>query len=163
MAENDLQFTLQAPLQILPPTEGKVRFFLEIHNRYRWLLKMGGQSMVLLKRKWQGVRCSCWDPVRKQTSTTECPECLGTQFIGGYHDPINLLVSFVTPSTRKIVRFDHGAWKEQEATSWMAHEPEIIERDILVDQNNKRYEIVSVTPTIWRGAVLRQNFTYKFL
>jgi hypothetical protein len=163
MQPGDFNTSLQGPLQPLPPTTGKVRFFAEIHNRYRWLLKMGGVKVILLKRKLTGKRCVCWDPVRKSPDPVGCKECFGTGWYGGYDSPVEILASFVAPATKRIRWWDHGVWKEQEASSWMAHEPEITSRDILVNEKGERFEIVTVTPTIWRGHVLRQMFDYRLL
>ena len=88
----------------------------------------------------------------------------GTGFIGGYHTPIQITVSFVNPAQKatKMQRF--GMWFEFEPKSWSLWEPNLLDRDIIVRQdNNERFELTSIEATRWRGLPLRQNFDLRLL
>jgi hypothetical protein len=129
---------------------------------------MGGTVVTLLKRRYSGTLCPLYDPLRSQhpqrTNAAASDPCYGTGFIGGYHSPIDLLVSFVTPVMKKATRREMGMWFDFEPKNWALWEPNLLDRDILVRKDTgQRFEIVDVTRTSWRGLTLRQNFDTRML
>jgi hypothetical protein len=53
------------------------------------LERLNGVKIAILKRKTFGPRCSyCYNPDTKDTIISQCPECFGTSFKGGYHVPV---------------------------------------------------------------------------
>jgi len=150
-------------LQFLPPIEDKEKYLAEIRNRHVWLLKMGGEKVMYLKRRWEGDRCTaCWDSVRRQSTKEGCLICYGTGFVGGYYNPIEMTVSLISPASKKVLIQDHGMIIERMQSSWTLWEPQLQPRDIFVLMlDGRRIEVTEVTPTKWRGIILRQNFEYR--
>jgi len=154
--------------QILPKTNVNPRWFLEIRKRYRWLLEMGGVKVILLKRRWSGTLCPNYDPLRNQhrqyTSASYDDPCYGAGFIGGYHTPLEISISFESPVVKKATLHEFGLWFEFEPKNWTLWEPNLLDRDIIVrPDTGERFEVTELTRTTWRNLVLRQNFDLRLL
>jgi hypothetical protein len=53
------------------------------------LSRLNGVKVALLKKKTFGPRCTyCYNPDTKDTLVSQCPNCYGTSYVGGYHDPV---------------------------------------------------------------------------
>jgi hypothetical protein len=52
-----------------------------------------GLPGVLLKRKEWGTPCNCVDYETGESENTQCPDCLGTNIVGGYYAPIDCMVN----------------------------------------------------------------------
>lgn len=155
-------------LQFLPKTHVNPRWFLEVRRRSKWILEMGGIPIILLKRRWSGTLCPLYDNIRGSHRTLSSPltpdPCFGTNFVGGYHTPIKILISIVNPAIKKVSRKDAGMWMEMEPKSWSLWEPNLLDRDVILRvDTGERFELTDVTRTIWRGMVLRQMFDLKLL
>jgi len=152
-------------LQILPNTNNKGShnkefYFLSIRNRYKWLLDMSGEKVLLYKRKYEGTRCPNFDQVRKTNQQHEQDlVCYGTGYVGGYFKPIEIVVSLLTPVTQQVVLEEYGRRRVFKPTSWTLWEPLITTGDILVKRNNQRLWITDVSVTKWKSYILRQNFS----
>lgn len=154
-----------AHLQILPGTgnrgpHSKERYFLEIRNRHKFLLEMGGERVLLLKRKYAGDRCSKFDQVRKTNQQHgQDTECYGTGFVGGYFKPIEIFVSLIAISEVQITTEEYGRRRTYAPTSWTLWEPSLNTGDVLIRKNGQRLQVDTVTPTRWKSFVLHQKFT----
>jgi len=146
------------PLSYLPNPDIGDWFLEEIRNREKLILDMGGEPVKLLKRRWEGTKCTvCYDEVRRQAES-DCLTCYGTGIVGGYYPQINITVSLVNPATRTLVIQDHGVKREVTPRCWMQWEPTIQGKDLIVTRQNARLWIQNVTPTLWKGLVIHQNF-----
>lgn len=139
------------------------KWYLEIRKRHMWLLQMGATKCKLFKRKWSGTKCSNWDPLRKiEDPSNSDTICFGTGFVGGYHTPMDISVSFINPAAKVTRSMDFGYWQEFEPRNWTLWEPNLLDRDLIVNLvTGERFEITNVTRTTWRGLVLRQNFELR--
>ena len=149
------------PLQYLPPTDNMTHWMSEIRTRYRWLLRMGGEKIWLLKRKWVGDVCPvCWDTIRNAARKSEkCESCFGTGFVGGYYKPIQIIASLISGgSSERVVIYEYGMRREYPMRSWTLWTPRLRNKDIIVRSNGQRHWLQNVTPTRWRGVFLRQGF-----
>ena len=152
-------------LQYLPSTgnrgpHSKERYFLEIRNRNRWLLDMGGERVFLYKRRYAGVRCPNFDQVRKSSQQHgQDTICYGTGYTGGYFKPIEIWVSLVegAPETASIK--EYGRVREFTPRSWTLWEPLLQNGDFLVRRNGQRLWITEVTLLKWKHFVTHQNFS----
>ena len=56
-------------LQILPSVEDRVdplsNRFLDMREKFRWMMAMGGERVLLYKRRFEGDLCTQYDPVRR--------------------------------------------------------------------------------------------------
>lgn len=51
-----------------------------------------GIELCIYKRRHWGEQCTeCFDAVLETSTTANCAECLGTGFVGGYWNPVNIL------------------------------------------------------------------------
>ena len=141
-------------------THGFERYFLEIRNRERWLLSAGGEKVLLLKRKYDGVRCPNFDQVRK-TNQQHGQDliCYGTGFVGGYFKPIEIYVSLLGGAPEQIVSYEYGRKKTFLQSSWTLWEPFLSSGDLICRKNGERLEITSVQRRNWRSYTLHQDFT----
>jgi len=153
--------------QYLRSTKINPRWFLEIRRRHKWLLEMGGTKVWLLKRKYSGQLCPNFDQLRnqhRQMAVGTVDPCYGTKYLGGYHTPINIMISFVNPKVRSVKFKEYGVEIDYTATNWTLWEPNLLDRDIIVRvDNGERYEILNITRTSWRGVILSQRFDLRLI
>ena len=57
-------------------------------QRLEMLIQSTGEPAVLLRRKWTGELCPCYDGNRGQAKN-RCPVCFGTGYVGGYIRYVN--------------------------------------------------------------------------
>lgn len=144
------------------PNEDDTEFFLEIRNRDLNVLQRDGQWVWYFKQRAEGERCPHWvDTLHQCKNGKNCPICKGTGLVNGYYDPVKILVRLVG-SARKLTQYQHGLQIEYQARSWTVWTPILANRDIIVTNDGRRYEILDVTPSIIRGGVItHQDFTIK--
>lgn len=152
-------------LQILPNVRNRGSYdldwiYVSILQRCKWQLLMSGEAVILYQRKWTGIRCDCWDPVRMQASVdSPCSDCFGVGYKSGYYRPLTIYVSLLSPVQIQNVVQEEGVRKSFKPTSWSLHEPTFKNGDFIVRQNGERHWIVDVNPTRWRSKILRQLFS----
>jgi hypothetical protein len=124
------------------------------NQRQEMLLSMTGEPVVLLRRKWTGITCSCYLP-SSETADDRCPRCLGTKFIVGWEQYFNprssdgrIMVRF-SPADDDLKSQEAGLESELITDCWTLTVPTVKDRDIIIrfDQDGNeefRYEILSV-------------------
>lgn len=145
------------------PDEDDTSVFLEIRNRDLNILQRDGQWVWYFKQRAEGQRCPYWvDTLHQCKNGKNCPVCHGTGLAqGGYYDPVKILVRLVG-SNRTLKQYQHGLQIEYQARSWTVWTPILANRDIIVTNDGRRYEILDVTPSIIRGGVItKQDFNIK--
>ncbi len=136
----------------------KVRgLYLQDRNtqRLEMMLNVTGEPVVLLKRKWTGIRCSCFR-LNQEHHEGRCSKCFATGFVGGYDQ-----YYYPRRSDRRIMmRFgatvddltikQYGLEQNFVPNCWTLVIPAIKDRDVLIRFNEDnteefRYEVVNVT------------------
>lgn len=151
-------------LQILPAVEDRadplVNRFLDMREKFRWMMAMGGERVLLYKRMYAGTLCSQFDTVRRQhRQDPSDTECFGTNFVGGYFGPFAIFVSLKTAASQQRIRIEEqGLRREFITTSWALWEPKLNNKDFIVRRNNQRLWLNYVEETKWRHHILRQIF-----
>jgi len=150
-------------LQILPSISERVdplvARFLDIRERLRWMLGMGGERVLLYKRMYTGERCSQFDTIRRQhRNDGNDLECFGTNFKGGYYGPFDIFVSLSTVAPQQIVIKEQGMRRQFISTHWALWEPKLDSKDFIVRRNGQRLWVVDIQQTKWRHHLLRQLF-----
>lgn len=150
-------------LQILPAIEDRVdppvERFLDMRDRLRWLLAMGGERVLLYKRLYAGTLCPNYDTVRRQHRTDPNDTiCFGTNFVGGYFGPFEIFASISTVAKQRIRLYEQGLRREFNSTQWALWEPRLDNKDFIVRRNGQRLWINNVQQTKWRHHLLRQLF-----
>jgi len=124
-------------------------------RREEMLLEITGEPVVFVRRKWTGIRCSCFRH-NNQHPDARCHNCYGTGFETGYDQYFNqrrsdrrILVRF-DPTTDDLLQMDRGLTQEFKPTGWTITVPAIKDRDFIIRFNEDgtdefRYEVLNVT------------------
>ncbi len=152
-------------LQILPShlnrgPHNRERYFLDIRNKERWILEGGGERVLLLKRKHEGTRCPNFDNVRRRDRKHGFDtECFGTGFVGGYFQPIEIMISLISGGVEQITWEATGKRRISVRRSWTLWEPLLQNGDIIIRKvNSQRLRITNVYPHRWHSYLLHQSF-----
>jgi len=120
---------------------------LALKSRY------GGRQFVALKRKTYGDTCaSCWDSYLQRRTEDFCATCYDTGISGGFYQPI-AFQAMMSASPKRQQMMLWGGWRDGDAVIFTTHYPRFEARDIIVDLNNRRWEVVQVR-TIEKGLVV---------
>ena len=151
-------------LQVLPSTLNKERYLYEIRNRSKWVLLMGGERVLLYKRRWDGARCPKFDKVRMQHPQVEtCDVCYGTGYVQGYLRPIEIYVSLASPVPQQLEIQETGIRRTYLPVTWTLWEPGLASKDMFVRRNGERHWIINVQETRWHHHVLRQILSTELI
>lgn len=140
---------------------GKVRscglnFYERLYQRNELLLRATGEPVVLLRRKWTGEMCPCFDR-RRGRADARCPACFGGGFVGGFVRFVNLkepdgrIFIKINPTEEDLNLEEQGLFQSHVPSCWTLPSPTVRDRDILVrydphtGKESWRYEIQNVT------------------
>jgi hypothetical protein len=154
-----------AHLQILPSINDRVdplvERFLDMREKLRWMLAMGGERVLLYKRLYSGELSPYYDPIRKTVKADPTDFIgYGTPFVGGFYGPFEIFVSLQSGSTpQQITSYDQGLRRTFNAVgNWALWEPQLNNKDFIVRRNNQRLWITDVDISKWRHHVLHYSF-----
>lgn len=134
-----------------------MNLFDRMLNREEVLLDQTGEPIILLKRIWDGAKCSCSDSRRMHPKIKACKKCFGTGYAGGYaqynyrrREDGRVMLAF--GDTMEDLKLGPHTHLEQsyEPAAWTLPNPAIRDRDLIVrfDFNNDAeyiYEVLDVT------------------
>lgn len=124
-------------------------------QRQELLLNFTGEPVVLVKRLWKGIVCSCVES-NKESPEARCPYCFSTGFITGFDQYYNprrsdgrILVRF-GPTVDDVRQDEAGLESIGTADCWSLTVPTIKDRDFIIRFNidgteSFRYEVLDVT------------------
>jgi len=124
-------------------------------RREEMLLDLTGEPVVLVRRLWKGVVCSCYE-INREHPEPRCPVCFGTGFVTGYDQYFNprrsdgrIMVRF-GPTKEDLKMQDVGLESELIPDCWTLVIPAVKNRDFIIRFNldgteEFRYEILGVT------------------
>jgi len=133
-----------------------INFYERLVQRHELLIRATGEPMCLLRRKWTGELCPCFDKNRHRANA-RCPVCFGAGFVGGYvtfinpKEPDGRIFIRLSPNEEDLEAQEHGLWQKNIPSCWTLPSPIVRDRDILVrfdpttGQESWRYEILNVT------------------
>lgn len=113
--------------------------FKEMRVRLENILNYGGEYVWLYKRKWADSEVD--ESGRK----------------GTYWDPIQIRVKFENTDFIRVSYLD-GVRSEFKPRTWTIYYPKLRDRDILVNRQNERFELMNVTHRRVRGWLYKQEF-----
>lgn len=93
-----------------------------------------------------GAYCVCYDRTSNRRTKSNCLNCYDTGFLGGYLSPIACYVQF-DPSGNQPIPTPLREKQENKTTARLISFPQIKPKDILVEAENARWRIESVTST----------------
>ncbi|KKN61965.1 hypothetical protein LCGC14_0516430 [marine sediment metagenome] len=145
--------------EIVTNSEKPDRIALAIIRRNNLLLRVknGIDAFAFIERTF-GQKCTCMDPVKSRKRRSDCPICLGTTFVGGFLDPIQIKIN-VSPSPKVSQFANMGELQPNQTAAWMSNFPEIKQRDVIVEAvaNGTRWRVTRMTPTRKNRALVHQN------
>ena len=153
---------ITGPFQTPLPTDQDMKYYFnEIRSRNLWILQNDGEPMILLKKKYTGTPCPLIDDA---DGSDQCPRpldkehpCYGTGFVGGYYPSLQIMARRINQQ-RTIPLNEVGIEMDMRPTLWTIYTPRITEGDILIDRENRRWEVTDVHRYHWRELITHQNF-----
>lgn len=108
-------------------------------------------------RRTFGQKCpNCYDPVMEKIIDDQCPTCWNTGFSGGYHYPISFWAQIDSPEqTEQVTLEDHR--RVLYFTLRCGPSPALKPLDLIIDHQNRRMRVVSVSGTSRLGVTVRQE------
>jgi len=93
-----------------------------------------------------GQRCSCFDKRTGNRLKSQCETCYDTSFVGGYLDPVETYLQ-IDPSPKHVEGQQLFESQQQNASARCPYFPNLKPRDVIVEPENRRWRVVSVSTT----------------
>lgn len=143
------------------------RIALEIQRRESLLFKeKAGRMVAHFPRLTFGQRCgNCWDKGPRgntigRPKQQNCSTCFDTTFVGGYAAPMAIWMQ-IDPSAAKSQATDIKEHQFVQTTARTTAFPPIHQKDLLVESENKRWRVESVSYTEKHRAIIRQELKLR--
>lgn len=148
-------------------------YFLSIREKNKWILNMGGERVLLYKRRYEGVRCPLFDETRHTSPQHSDKVCFGTGWIApdanmaepnqggpffGFFAPIEIVCSLLSSGPDDLAFSDYGQQRIYKPHSWTQWEPLLTPGDMIVRRNNQRFFVTEVFVRRWKHFVTHQDF-----
>lgn len=132
-------------------------FALEIVRRNNLLLRRyTGRLLAYFPVRTQGPRCAaCWDNIKKRINRSNCSECYGTSFQGGYFDQINVFID-INPSPNLVQLANFGKIEVNTTVLFMSNFPTAKPNDLIVEPTNRRWRVVQVNSVTHKRYTVQQ-------
>lgn len=131
---------------------------LYIIAEHDFLLKdVTGVPTLVYQRRRGGVQCTrCFDPIQKKRTSSHCTVCYGTNWVGGFFNPIDCYIDF-NPNP-KVANISHwGEINDNETQALMSNFPSVVPGDIIRElRDNRFWRITAVTITEKRRCQMLQ-------
>jgi hypothetical protein len=118
-----------------------------------------GVTCWLFPKRTFGQRCpQCWDNALGKCTDDRCPTCFSTGFSGGYHFPIRFYGQLdVSDRSEQSTTSTH--LETQYSTIRLGPFPDAKANDMIVDNTNWRWRVMSVGNTSRLGVPIRQQLS----
>jgi len=120
--------------------------------------EFAGRSCILFPARTFGPVCFCYDTVTKKVTRSGCKTCFGTGWLGGFMAPVQVFVQ-IDPYPKISSKSALQERQPGDTAGRMISFPPVSPNDILVESENKRWRVISVTPTQRLRANVRQELT----
>jgi len=117
---------------------------------------IGRRCWLFIARTF-GPRCSCYDVTMGRKTISAHLPCFGTGFLGGYMSPIETWVQ-IDPSGKTSSESSLQEMQPKDSSARMISFPPVSPRDILVESENRRWKVISMTSTERLRSVVHQEF-----
>lgn len=115
-----------------------------------------GRRCWVLPARTFGQRCECWSVTMGRRTRSNCLLCYDTGFVRGYLSPIEIWMQF-DPSPKTEQTTNVGNQQQSNTTARLGHYPQLKPRDIVIESENRRWRVVSVTNTEHLRAPIHQE------
>jgi len=120
-----------------------------------------GRRCWLLPVRTFGQRCAdCWNPRLQKRKFSGCRSCFDTSFVRGYHKPIEIWVS-IDPTPANQQPTNSGKLQQQSTTGRMSFYPPVKPDDVLVEPENIRWTVRTISTTQEQRAVVTQELQMR--
>lgn len=107
-----------------------------------------------------GAYCVCRDRVSGRLTKSNCLNCYDTGFLGGYLSPIQCYIQF-DPSGQQAVPTPLREKQDNKSSARLISFPQVKPKDIIVEVENARWRVESMTPTQRLRSVVHQELVLK--
>jgi hypothetical protein len=130
---------------------------LEIRRHMQLLFQEhAGRRCWVLPVRTFGQRCSCWNPNTRTRNRSGCRTCYDTSFVRGYLHPIEQWLQ-IDPSAKTKQTSNVGNQQQSNTTMRMAWYPPLKPDDLIIEAENRRWKVVTVSQTEKGRAALHQE------
>lgn len=107
-----------------------------------------------------GAYCICFDRITGRRTKSNCLNCYDTGYFGGYLTPIACYIQ-MDPSGQQATPTPYREKQENKTTARLISFPQLKPKDILIEAENVRWRVESVTSTQRLRSVVHQELTLK--
>lgn len=130
---------------------------LELRRHMQLLFReFNGRRCWILPARTFGQRCACWNTTLGKVTTSNCATCFNTGFVRGYLSPIESWVQ-IEPSAKSEQQSAVGGQQQSNTTAKVAWYPTLKPRDIIIEGENRRWRVVTVSQTEHGRATVHQE------
>lgn len=130
---------------------------LELRRHMQLLFReFAGRRCWVLPVRTFGSRCECWSSTLQKQTRAGCRTCFDTGFVRGYLSPIEIWGQ-MDPSAKSEQNTNVGKMQQSNTTSRWGAFPPLKPHDIIVEPENRRWRVVSVSQTEQNRARVHQE------
>lgn len=118
--------------------------------------EFAGRQCWLFNKRTFGPLCSCFDSTLNRRTRSGHLLCYDTGFLGGFFSPISIWAQ-IDPQGKSSQATSLEEIQPGDTTGRMVAFPPVNPGDILVELENRRWTVISVTPTERLRATVRQE------
>lgn len=115
-----------------------------------------GRRCWVLPVRTFGKRCDCFNDRLKKKLRSGCERCFDTTFVRGYLHPIESWIS-IDPTPNDNQYTNVGPQQQNNSTARMGYYPPLKPNDLVIESENKRWKVVTVTSAEHGRATTLQN------
>jgi hypothetical protein len=115
-----------------------------------------GRKCWLFKKRTFGPLCTCYDLTLQRRTRSGHALCFDTGFLGGYMAPIEVYIQ-IDPAGTNRQATSVGEIQPGDTSARMISFPPVSPGDILVESENHRWRVISMSPTERLRAAIRQE------
>jgi len=145
------------------------RIALEIQRREQLLFReFAGRKALLFPRLTFGQHCrQCWDTGPRgntigRNKQQNCPTCFDTTYVGGFATPLLIYIQ-LDPAAESIQLSDASERAPVDTTARLSSFPPVKVKDMIVEAENRRWQVERVSSTRKLGAVVRQELALHMI
>lgn len=133
---------------------------LELRRHMQLLFhEFSGRRCWVLPVRTFGQRCpACWDNRLYKRIKSQCVTCFDTGFARGYMSPIETWVQF-EPSPKSEQTTNVSAMQQSNTTARLGYYPPLKPRDVIVEPENRRWRVNTISATEQVRAPVHQEIT----
>jgi hypothetical protein len=130
---------------------------IELRRHMQLLFQeFAGRRCWILPARTFGQRCSCWNPTLGARTRSGCVTCYDTGFVRGYMSPIESWIQ-IDPSPKTQQHLNVGKTQQVNTTMRLAFYPPVKPNDLVIEGENRRWKVVTVTQTEQGRAPVHQE------